>query len=271
MVGRKVTRPKAQRVKPGETVIELDKITINADAGMPALLNEASLTIRRNEIVAIAGVAGNGQRELGEMLCGLRAWDAGEFRFKGQSLEPNNPRAFLNLGFGRIPEDRHHTGTVGEMSVWENLISEKLRLEPLWRHGRIIDFAACHKFASELIGKFDIRCKDMDTPARLLSGGNMQKLILARVLAVDPKFIFAQQPVRGLDEGAIAFVHEQLLDARKNNAAILLISEDLDEIFAIADRVAVIYHGQLTPLKDVRKTSIAEIGAMMGGDMGKAA
>lgn len=171
------------------------------------------------------------------------------------------------MGFGRIPEDRHHTGTVGEMTVWENLLSEKLRQAPMWKYGRIIDFTASRKKAAELIEQFDIRCNSMETPARLLSGGNMQKLILARTLTASPRFILANQPVRGLDEGAIAFVHEQLLEARKNGVGILLISEDLDEIFSIADRVAVIYHGRISPLLDVRKTNIRQIGAMMGGDM----
>jgi simple sugar transport system ATP-binding protein len=231
------------------------------------LLNEASLTVCKNEIVAIAGVAGNGQRELAELLTGVRPQNNGQLLVQGKAISKNNPRQFLELGFGRIPEDRHHTGTVGEMTVWENLISEKLRQSPLWRYGRFINFEACREKAGELIKQFDIRCNSMETPARLLSGGNMQKLILARTLTANPKFILANQPVRGLDEGAIAFVHEQLLNARREGVGILLISEDLDEIFSIADKVSVIYHGQISPLLNVRETSISQIGAMMGGDM----
>ncbi|VAV89137.1 ABC transporter, ATP-binding protein (cluster 11, riboflavin/purine nucleoside/unknown) / ABC transporter, ATP-binding protein (cluster 11, riboflavin/purine nucleoside/unknown) [hydrothermal vent metagenome] len=267
MVGRKVTRPKAETMQPGATVVELQNITVNASKGMPALLDNASLTVRRNEIVAIAGVAGNGQRELAELLSGVRPPDSGSILVEGQTVTKHNPRQFLQMGFGRIPEDRHHTGTVGEMSVWENLISEKLRQSPLWRYGWIIDFAACRAKAGELMKQFDIRCNGMEMQARLLSGGNMQKLILARTLTADPKFILANQPVRGLDEGAIAFVHEQLLKARTDGAGILLISEDLDEIFSIADQVAVIYHGAISPLLNVRETNIGQIGAMMGGDM----
>jgi len=265
MVGRKVTRPKAQILEAGESVLELENICVaKKDA---KLLSDVSLTIRCNEIVAIAGVAGNGQRELAELLSGLRSWDSGEFRFEGSAVTHPSAQKFLKLGFGRIPEDRHHTGTVGEMTVWENLLSEKLGQAPMWKYGRFIDFAASRKKAAELIEQFDIRCNSMETPARLLSGGNMQKLILARTLTASPRFILANQPVRGLDEGAIAFVHEQLLEARKNGVGILLISEDLDEIFSIADRVAVIYHGRISPLLDVRKTNIRQIGAMMGGDM----
>ncbi len=267
MVGRKVTRPKAETMEAGATVVELQNITINASKGMPALLDNASLTVRRNEIVAIAGVAGNGQRELAQLLSGVRPPDSGLILVEGQTVTKHNPRQFLQMGFGRIPEDRHHTGTVGEMTVWENLISEKLRQSPLWRYGAIIDFAACRAKAGELMKQFDIRCNGMEMQARLLSGGNMQKLILARTLTADPKFILANQPVRGLDEGAIAFVHEQLLKARTDGAGILLISEDLDEIFSIADQVAVIYHGAISPLLNVRETNIGQIGAMMGGDM----
>ena len=267
MVGRKVTRPKAQKMDPGENVVELANISIVAKGSGTNPLSDVCLSIRQNEIVAIAGVAGNGQRELAQLLSGLLAWDEGEFRFRQKIIKRGNAREFLNMGFGRIPEDRHHTGTVGEMSVWENLVSEKLRQKPYWKFGKIIDFEANQNKAAELIEQFDIRCNSMQTPARLLSGGNMQKLILARTLTANPKFVLANQPVRGLDEGAIAFVHEQLLGARQYGAGILLISEDLDEIFSIADRVGVIYHGRISALMDIRDTNIQQIGAMMGGDM----
>ncbi len=267
MVGRKVTRPKAEILEPGSNVLELENISVAGNDKATDLLSDISLNIRENEIVAIAGVAGNGQRELAELLSGLRPWNNGTFKYRGEVVSKGDAREFLKMGFGRIPEDRHHTGTVGEMSVWENLLSEKLRQNPFWKLGTLIDFSAHRNKAAELIEQFDIRCSSMDTPARLLSGGNMQKLILARTLTADPKFVLANQPVRGLDEGAIAFVHEQLLDARTNGAGILLISEDLDEIFSIADRVAVIYHGHISQLLDVRKTNIQQIGAMMGGDM----
>ncbi|HFC04082.1 MAG TPA: ABC transporter ATP-binding protein [Rhizobiales bacterium] len=268
MVGRKVTRPRAEPMTAGKPVVELRGIIVKGGKGDPVLLNDASLTIRHNEIVAIAGVAGNGQRELAELLIGMRPQDEGQLLVEDKVISKNSPRQFLKMGFGRIPEDRHHTGTIGEMTVWENLISEKLRQSPLWRFGgRVIDFAACRKTAAQMIEHFDIRCNSMETPARLLSGGNMQKLILARTLTANPKFILANQPVRGLDEGAISFVHQQLLNARRDGVGILLISEDLDEIFSIADRVAVIYHGRISPTLNVRKTNIRQIGAMMGGDM----
>ena len=261
MVGHKVTRPKAGKVKSGGPVIQMKNLYLGD------ILKDINLTVSEKQIVAIAGVAGNGQRELADVLSGTRQWSSGELLIDDQLISTADPREFLAKGFGRIPEDRHHTGTIGEMSVWENLVSENLRQPPLWKFGRIIDFKACRQRAAELVKQFDIRCKSMEIQTRLLSGGNMQKLILARTLSASPKFILASQPVRGLDEGAIAFVHEQLLDARQAGAGILLISEDLDEIFAVADKVAVMYHGQLTEPVEVRKTSISQIGSMMGGDL----
>ena len=267
MVGRAVARPKAKPATPGALVVELKNLNLSTTNDASIALKNIDLQVRQNEIVAIAGVAGNGQRELAEILSGLTMWQQGEFLFDGNQVTNPSPQKFLDMGFGRIPEDRHHTGTIGEMTVWENLMSEKLGHSPMWRAGIFIDFTSCRQSAQNLIDQFDIRCDSMETPARLLSGGNMQKLILARTLTAYPKFILANQPVRGLDEGAIAFVHEQLLNARDSGVAVLLISEDLDEVFSIADRVAVMYHGKLSPILNVRDTNIATIGAMMGGDM----
>ena len=267
MVGRKVTRPKAKQLKHGKPVISLKGLSLYDENTSKLVLDTIDLVIHERQIVALAGVAGNGQRGLAELLSGLRRPVKGELQFNGRTVSRFSPRVFLDMGFGRIPDDRQHTGTIGEMTVWENLISERSGSAPLWRHGWIINFAACRTFAARLIKQFDIRCKSMDTPVRLMSGGNMQKLILARTLTAAPEFILANQPSRGLDEGAIAFVHEQLLKAKGDGAGILLITEDLDEVFAIADQVAVIYHGQVSPPLDVRKTTIQTIGAMMGGDM----
>jgi simple sugar transport system ATP-binding protein len=151
------------------------------------------------------------------------------------------------------------------MTVWENLISESLREPPVSRWGFLLDKRAARRRAAKLIADYDVRCKGPDAETRLLSGGNMQKLILARALSRDPKLILANQPVRGLDEGAIAYVHEQLLAARKGGAGILLITEDLDELLALADRVAVIYRGHLSPCYAVKDVSVPMLGLMMAG------
>lgn len=268
MVGREVSRPKVNHLEAGEPVIELESVVISGEGGHKALLNGVSFTVHRKEIVGLAGVAGNGQSTLGELLSGLRAPSSGALYFDGDRVTDYSARSFIKRGIGRIPEDRHAMGVVGDMTVWENMISENLREKPLWRFGRLINFDACRAFSGDLIEQFDVRCKTMEMPAKQLSGGNMQKLILARTLQNDPRFILANQPVRGLDEGAIAAVHERLLAAKQNGAGILLMSEDLDELFALADKIIVIYHGQVSQPIPVSEVSVQDIGIMMAGDLG---
>ena len=182
-----------------------------------------------------------------------------------ETITKADPRAMVARRVGRIPEDRHAVGVVGEMTVWENLASEEIRAEPVSRQGFFLDRKAARERAEAQIEAYDIRCKGPGAETRLLSGGNMQKLILARALSYEPRIIVANQPARGLDEGAIAYVHERLLQARKAGAGILLISEDLDELLALADRIAVIYRGQLQAPFRAHSVGIRDIGLMMSG------
>ncbi len=267
MVGRKVTRPTVEHLPHGDVVMELDHLEVSAHRASGPALESINLRVHAQEIVGIAGVAGNGQQSLGKVLNGLLRPDAGRLKFCNNVLEKSNPRDFIKLGIGRIPEDRQVTGVVGDMNVWENFISERLRQPPFWRFGRFINYAACRQFAKQLIERFDIRCASMEIPAKQLSGGNMQKLILARALENQPKFIFANQPVRGLDEGAIAAVHEHLLAAKRDGAGILLVSEDLDELFALADRIVVMYQGKLSAPLSIQGLDIRDVGLMMAGDL----
>ncbi len=267
MVGRKVHRPQAERIAPGKPVIELRNVLIKGSPGQRPQLKNISLTISQNQIVGLAGVSGNGQSVLAQLLSGLSVPDEGTFLFCGEEVKKFSAHDFIQMGIGRVPEDRHLQGVVGEMSVWENLISEDLRKPPFWRYGFMIDFKACRAFANKLIEQFDIRCKGVDTPVKLLSGGNMQKAILAATLKQNPKFIIANQPVRGLDEGAIAAVHERLLAAKRQGAGILLISEDLDELLALSDKIVVFYHGEASPLLSVDAITFRDIGLMMAGDL----
>jgi general nucleoside transport system ATP-binding protein len=267
MVGREVSRPKVEHMKAGSAVIELKQVTLSGGRGDKPLLDGVNLTIHSHEIVGLAGVAGNGQSALGDVLSGLRRPTSGHLRIAGSDVEEYSPRAFIGLGMGRIPEDRHEKGVVGDMTIWENLISENLREQPMWNYGRLINFKACREFARHLIEQFDVRCESMEMPAKQLSGGNMQKLILARTLQNNPRFILANQPVRGLDEGAIAAVHERLLDAKREGAGVLLVSEDLDELFALADKIAVIYHGQISAPLAVKDLNVRDVGIMMAGDL----
>ncbi|MCA3180290.1 MAG: ABC transporter ATP-binding protein [Burkholderiaceae bacterium] len=241
------------------------------------LLERVSLELRASEIVAIAGVAGNGQQPFAELLCGLRAPSAGTLRIDGAPIAAT-PAAFVAARVGRIPEDRHHLGAIAESSVAENAVAEHYR-EPPYARGRWrVDRVAIREAAQRIVADFDVRCRGLDQPTRQLSGGNMQKLILGRVLSRSPRLIVADQPTWGLDVGAVAWIHGKLLDAARAGAAIVLISEELDEILALADRIAVISHGRLSEARPVADWSTETLGlAMMGagahgeGDAARAA
>jgi len=246
MVGRSIAPPVKRRHVPGAVVCEL-----------PA----SGLALRAGEVLAIAGVAGNGQQALAEVLCGE---GAGGVLFDGRTLAPS-PRAFVAAGIARIPEDRHAVGVVGELPLWENAVLERYA-SPAFARGGVIRRGPARAFAQGLIERFDVRGGGLETPVRSLSGGNMQKLILGRALSAGtPKLIVANQPTWGLDIGAVAYVHQQLLDACAAGAALLLISEDLDEIFAMADRIAVIHHGRLGPARATADWTLGEIGLAMAG------
>jgi general nucleoside transport system ATP-binding protein len=301
MVGRRVDTPQRRARAVGEVVCRLNGAGVNGPNDRP-LLDRVSLELRAGEIVAIAGVAGNGQGALAELLFGLQALDAGTVELNGRAM-PAAPRAWVEAGVARIPEDRHAVGVVGDLPAWENAMLERYATPAFSRAG-FIKRRAAQAHAKTLIERFDVRgteSRGLETPTRSLSGGNMQKLILGRVLmtpprprstAVDPPrgsspawggpalglvgdigtsrpppLIVADQPTWGLDIGAVAYVHQQLLDACAQGAAVLVISEDLDEIFALADRVAVIHHGRLTEARPVAEWTLSEIGlAMAGGD-----
>ena len=260
MVGRSVVRPKAEPMAPGEEVLRLDKVSLGA-----AKLDGIELSVRAHEIVGIAGVAGNGQADLASVISGLARPSSGRITLFGEGPVQLTPEGVVAAGVGRIPEDRNAIGVIGAMTVWENLSSEDIRRPPASRGGFLLDKPAARARAGELIEAYDVRCKGPDAETGLLSGGNIQKLILARALSREPKLILANQPVRGLDEGAIAYVHKRLLAARSRGAGILLITEDLDELLALADRVAVMYRGRLTESYAVGDVTVPELGLMMAG------
>lgn len=264
MVGRKVIRPKAQTLEVGAPVLKLDNISTSGASGSENL-KEVHLTIHAHEIVGVAGVAGNGQNSLADLVCGTRAPSSGSIELFSEKLTRFDCRTVVEAGVGRIPEDRHAKGIIGEMAVWENLVSEDLRRPPFIRGTVILDKSAGCDHAETLIENYDIRCPGPQAETRLLSGGNLQKLILARGLSRQPRLIIASQPSRGLDEGAIAYVHGRLLEARKQGAGILLISEDLDELLSLADRIAVIFRGQLSEIPAETSHDIRQIGLMMSG------
>jgi ABC-type uncharacterized transport system ATPase subunit len=222
------------------------------------------LSIYGGEIVGLAGVSGNGQSELADLLSGLLAPTHGTVRLFGNDVHPLTPHHVSQLGVGRIPEDRHKTGLITGMSAMENAVTERYRDKPFSR-ASLFDWPAVTRFTEKIIADYDVKCPSPQADVRTMSGGNMQKLILGRVLSSNPRFILACQPVRGLDVGAIAYVHAQLIAARKAGASILLISDDLDEILGLSDRVAVMYRGQISSPVEREIASVEALGLLMAG------
>jgi simple sugar transport system ATP-binding protein len=226
-------------------------------------IRDVSLTVRAGEIVGLAGVSGNGQAAIAALVSGLAAPAAGHLRIAGQAVAPS-PAAMIAAGVGRIPEDRHREGIVGALSAAENLVIERLRTPEVSRWG-FLRRGAIREAAARAVAAYDVRGPGVRAPARLMSGGNIQKLILARVLEAAPRLILANQPTRGLDVGASAEVGRRLFEARARGAGVLLISEDLDEILALADRVLVIHGGTVEEAGPAGAVDRRTIGLMMAG------
>jgi len=268
MVGRKVVMPRADAAEPAaqaSPVVRLAQVCVNAPRGGVPLLCGIDLTVHTHEIVAVAGVAGNGQQALVSLLTGLRQPSEGAIRLGPESAPaPSTPAGWTAAGVGRVPEDRHHEGVIGDNPVWENAIVEDLGDRRFARWG-LLRARAGREHARELARRFDVRAASLDVRTRSLSGGNMQKLVLGRALAREPRLIVADQPTWGLDVGAVAYVREQLLAARARGAGILLVSEDLEEIFALADRIAVLCAGRLVAVRPVAQWTPAGVGLAMTG------
>jgi general nucleoside transport system ATP-binding protein len=260
MVGREtfgVTRQgDAVADKP---VLAVTDLSADDDRNLPAL-KDVSLVVNAGEILGIAGVGGNGQKELAETLCGTRQPTRGSIQVHSKEMSGAAPSEMTTAGVGRIPEDRH-AGVVGELSVADNMVME--HLDRFTARG-VLDKKSIRSYANDLIDQFQIKARPADK-ARTLSGGNLQKVLLARVLANQPEVIIAPQPTRGLDVGATEYVHQQLLEQRARGAAVLLISEDLDEIMALSDRIAVMYEGEVVGVLPVGEADIERLGLMMSG------
>ena len=272
MVGHQIQAPQRRPARQvGEAVCVLHEVSTAPDRER---LQRVSLTVKRGEIVGIAGVSGNGQSALAELLCGTRRASAGMVQFMGRPL-PANPALLVASGVARIPEDRHAVGVVGDLPVWENAVSERLRSR-IFSQFSWVRRAAARAYAERVIAAFDVRGAGATAPARALSGGNMQKLILGRALlhphassdngeATTPKLIIAHQPTWGLDIGAVDYVQSQLIAARDAGAAVLLISDDLDEVLTLGDRVAVMHGGQMSEARPALEWSREAIGLAMAG------
>lgn len=268
MVGHAVAAP-VRRPAASVGRVACSLRCVSTPAGTRDRLDDISLDLRAGEIVAIAGVSGNGQVALADVLCGVRVASGGEVLLDGQPLRAS-PAWLVKQGVARIPEDRHAVGVVGDLPVWENAVAERLRSAAFSR-GPWVRLRAARSHAQRVMEAFDVRGGGPNTPARALSGGNMQKLILGRALlapegaAVRPKFIVAHQPAWGLDIGAVSYVHRQLIEARDAGAAVLVISDDLDEVMMLGDRIAVMHQGQLTEALPALDWTRERIGLAMAG------
>jgi len=263
MVGRKVIfQVQKKPQEPGDVVLSVHGVSAENNKGIGALKN-LSLQVRSGEILGIAGVAGNGQSELAEVLTGLRPC-TGEIKVNGQEVSNCPPSKAIDLGVAHIPEDRTGVGSAPNMTITENTIMKNYCEEPIG-NGWSINFTSASDYARGLKDKYAILAPNVRTMARKLSGGNLQKVILAREISAGPKMIVAMQPTRGLDVGAIEAIQRLLLEQREKGTAILLISEELEELLSLSDRIAVIYEGEIMGIVEGQGADINEIGLMMTG------
>ncbi|ASA96142.1 MULTISPECIES: ABC transporter ATP-binding protein [Anoxybacillus] len=270
MVGREVHfKTEKQPPKAGKPVLEIENLVVKDSRGVTAV-DHLNLTVHAGEIVGIAGVDGNGQTELIEAITGLIKSESGSIRLNGKEIRNLTPRQITETGVGHIPQDRHKHGLVLDFSIGENMVLQTYYKEPYSKRG-VLNFKAIYDKARQLIQEFDVRTPDEYTKARALSGGNQQKAIIGREVDRDPDLLIAAQPTRGLDVGAIEFIHKRLIEQRDKGKAVLLVSFELDEIMNVSDRIAVIYEGKIVAIVDPKETTEQELGLLMAGSKRKEA
>ena len=264
MVGRDVLLSVEKNpAQPGGAWLKVSHLKARNDRGLLAV-DDVSLEVHAGEILGIAGVAGNGQSELEEVIAGLRSAESGSVEVCALNVTNASPHKVGESGLAHIPSDRYQRGMLQDFSVAENLVIERFDRAPFTHRG-MLDWKQIFGEARELVEMFDVRTPSVQTPAGKLSGGNTQKMILARELARKPRVLLAAQPTRGLDVNAIEFIHTRLVEQRDAGAAILLISTELDEIFTLSDRIAVMYAGRIVGLVDAARVDVNQLGLMMGG------
>jgi simple sugar transport system ATP-binding protein len=263
MVGRTVVfAVKKKPQEPGDIVLSVDDVFAVNNKGVTAL-NGVTLDVRSGEILGVAGVSGNGQSELAEVITGLREC-SGSILVNGKEVANKPPITAITSGVSHVPEDRTRVGSAPTMSITENTIMKCYRVPPIGS-GLSIDFTTADEMANELKVEYDILAPSVETEARKLSGGNLQKVILSREISADPQLMIAVQPTRGLDVGAIESIQSLLLEQREAGTAILLVSEELEELMALSDRIAVIYEGEIMGIVKTEEADVDEIGLMMTG------
>ncbi|HUW01277.1 MAG TPA: ABC transporter ATP-binding protein [Acidimicrobiales bacterium] len=267
MVGRDVTFEVDKKpAEVGRPRLEIHNLVVTDERGLVAC-DDVNLTVRAGEIYGVAGVQGNGQRELVEAVTGMRHADSGTVQVDGVDITRANPREVFGLGVGHVPEDRNRHGLVGAFSIADNLVLNSYHRPP-FRKGFVRQTAAIDQNATELIERYDVRTPGIDVAVSTLSGGNQQKVIIARELAGDDAVLIVAQPTRGLDVGSIEFIHSRIVEMRDNGAAVLLVSAELDEILSLSDRIGVLYRGKLAGEYDRADTDREQLGLVMAGGAG---
>ena len=264
MVGRSVSFvTEKEEAQPKEVVLQISDLVVNENRGVPAV-KELSLDVRAGEIVGIAGIDGNGQSELIQAITGLRKVKSGSIKIKGQEVVGLSPRKITEMNVSHVPEDRHRDGLVLEMMLSENIALQTYYKEPLSKNG-VLNYNQINSYARKLMEEFDVRAANEIVPASALSGGNQQKAIIAREVDRNPDLLIVSQPTRGLDVGAIEYIHKRLIGERDKGKAVLVVSFELDEIINLSDRIAVIHDGKIQGIVKPSETNKQELGILMAG------
>lgn len=264
MVGRAVSfKTKKRNIEPKEVVLSIKDLTVKENRGLDAVKG-LSLDVRAGEILGIAGIDGNGQSELIQALTGLRKIESGTVTLNEEDITNLRPRKITEKGVSHVPEDRHKYGLILDMSIAENLVLQNYYLPPFSKHG-VLDYTTINTYAKTLIDEFDVRTVNEVVSAKSLSGGNQQKAVIAREVSRDPELLIVANPTRGLDVGAIEFIHKRLIEQRNKYKAVLLISFELDEILNISDKIAVIHDGKIVGTVRPEETTEQELGLLMAG------
>ena len=264
MVGRSVSFvTEKEEAQPKEVVLQISDLVVNENRGVPSV-KELSLDVRAGEIVGIAGIDGNGQSELIQAITGLRKVKSGSIKIKGQEVVGLSPRKITEMNVSHVPEDRHRDGLVLEMMLSENIALQTYYKEPLSKNGAL-NYNQINSYARKLMEEFDVRAANEIVPASALSGGNQQKAIIAREVDRNPDLLIVSQPTRGLDVGAIEYIHKRLIGERDKGKAVLVVSFELDEIINLSDRIAVIHDGKIQGIVKPSETNKQELGILMAG------
>ena len=262
MCGHEIVPPEKPPKEAGDPLLSLERVTTAGQQGVA--LAEITFEVRAGEIFGVAGVSGNGQREMAEIIAGVRQQTSGGMEVRGEVVVHPHPRAIQELGIGRIPEDRLGTGLISSLPLSDSMVLPRVHAPPFSRRG-VLSLPRIREFVDRQIEHFGIKTAGRDVRTGTLSGGNLQKALLARELAFEPQVVLAAQPTRGLDVGAMQFVHERFLEVREGGGAVLLISEDLEELFQLSDRIAVMYEGRIMEILPIEEATVRRVGLLMAG------